>query len=347
MMKPALQTQDLCITFYQAGHQIQVIRDVCFEIAPGETLALVGESGSGKSVTGMALMRLLGKSSRAAISGQVLLPSHGDSDVVDLLKVEDAAMRHLRGRRIAMIFQEPLTALNPVHRIGDQIAEAVRFHTRSSRRTARQRALELLEQVGIPEPGSRIDSYPHELSGGMRQRVVIAIALAMEPDVLIADEPTTALDVTVQAQILALLKTLQHKTGMAMLFITHDFGVVSEVADRVAVMYAGRIVEEGAVKAVLEHPIMPYTVGLLASVPRFELAGLPGERLSTIAGSVPDPAHPPAGCSFHPRCVHHVPGTCDDTVPTLEPLAPGRHVRCARVQELIPAEEMQSCPPTP
>lgn len=343
---PALTARDLCVTFQRGSRQTRVIHDVCFEIAPGETLALVGESGSGKSVTSMALMRLLGKANRAAVTGQVLLPDDEDGEAIDLLAVGDDEMRRLRGRRIAMIFQEPLTALNPVHRIGDQIAEAVRFHTGGSRRAARERALELLEQVGIPEPRSRIDSYPHELSGGMRQRVVIAIALAMEPDVLIADEPTTALDVTVQAQILTLLKELQRKNGMAMLFITHDFGVVSEVADRVAVMYAGRIVEEGAVATVLEQPFMPYTAGLLASVPKLELAGLPGKCLATIAGSVPDPAHLPDGCSFHPRCTFCVPGICDRTVPALETLSPRRRVRCARVHELIPAEEIPPCPLT-
>jgi oligopeptide/dipeptide ABC transporter ATP-binding protein len=343
----ALTARDLCVTFHRNGRQTRVIHDVCFEIAPGETLALVGESGSGKSVTSMALMRLLGKASRAAITGQILLPGDNGDDAVDLLTVSDEAMRRLRGRRVAMIFQEPLTALNPVHKIGHQIAEGVRFHTGCSNRAARQRALELLEQVGIPEPGSRIDSYPHELSGGMRQRVVIAIALAMEPDVLIADEPTTALDVTVQAQILELLKDLQRRNGMAMLFITHDFGVVSEVADRVAVMYAGRIVEEGAVEAVLDRPIMPYTAGLLASVPKFEMAGVSGEQLASIAGNVPDPAQLPNGCSFHPRCTHYVPGLCDSAVPALKPLTAGRYVRCTRAHEIITAEEIAPCPLTP
>ncbi|WP_110647952.1 ABC transporter ATP-binding protein [Salinicola peritrichatus] len=339
MTAPALIARELCVSFHKAGGSVQVIHDVCFEIAPGETLALVGESGSGKSVTSMALMRLLGKANRVSLSGQVLLPGASDGDFVDLLAVDDHAIRRLRGRRIAMIFQEPLTALNPVQRIGAQIAEAVRFHGGCSRRAARARALELLEQVGIPEPRSRLDSYPHELSGGMRQRVVIAIALAMEPEVLIADEPTTALDVTVQAQILALLKQLQRDNGMAMLFITHDFGVVSEVADRVAVMYAGRVVEEGAVGAVLERPLMPYTAGLLASVPKLELAGLPGAPLATIEGSVPDPARLPEGCSFHPRCREYRPGICDGAVPPLADLPGARRIRCARAGEWIASEE--------
>ncbi|WP_110686176.1 ABC transporter ATP-binding protein [Salinicola aestuarinus] len=343
---PALAVRDLCVTFQRNGCETRVIHDIDFEIAAGETLALVGESGSGKSVTSMALMRLLGRQSRAAVTGQVALHAATEREPIDLLQIDDARMRQLRGRRIAMIFQEPLTALNPVHRVGDQIAEVVRFHSGSPRRQARAQALALLEQVGIPEPSSRLDSYPHELSGGMRQRVVIAMALAMEPDVLIADEPTTALDVTVQAQILTLLKTLQRDTGMAMLFITHDFGVVSEVADRVAVMYAGRIVEEGDVEAVLARPLMPYTAGLLASVPRLERAGLPGERLATIAGRVPDPASLPAGCSFQPRCTFAVPGTCDSAVPALASLKAGRRVRCTRAHELIPAEELSPCPQT-
>jgi len=240
----------------------------------------------------------------------------------------------VRGNRVAMIFQEPLTSLNPVHRVADQIAEAIRFHDHLSKAQARARALALLEQVGIPEPAQRMECFPHELSGGMRQRVMIAIALAMEPDVLIADEPTTALDVTVQAQILDLLRNLQKKNGMAILFITHNFGVVAEIADRVMVMYAGRIVEQGSVAQVLSSPRMPYTRGLLAAVPRFEHAGLGQGDLGTIAGFVPDPAAPPAGCAFHPRCAFSIAGRCDSLAPALEEVEQGHQLRCVRWQEL-------------
>ncbi|MEX2517803.1 MAG: ABC transporter ATP-binding protein, partial [Paracoccaceae bacterium] len=270
-MSVRLSVDNLNVAFQGAGGPVKVVHDVSLTLRDGETLAVVGESGSGKSVTSLAVMRLLPPPPRAVLSGRAVL--HGDEDI-DLLALPERRMRRLRGDRIAMIFQEPLTSLNPVHRVGAQIVESIRCHRDVTRAAARRRALDLMEQVGIPEPEQRLESYPHELSGGMRQRVMIAIALALEPEVLIADEPTTALDVTVQAQILELLRELQERTGMAMLFITHNFGVVAEIADRTMVMYSGRVVEEGGVAEVLERPLMPYTGGLMRSVPRLETAGL-------------------------------------------------------------------------
>lgn len=328
-----ISVSHLNVAFRKGGGYVPVVHDINFSIRAGETLALVGESGSGKSVTSLAIMKLLAEAPKTRIDGSAIVAdSHGNS--IDLVAMGEQQMRHVRGNRVAMVFQKPLTSLNPVHRVGDQIAEAIRFHQSLSKADARARALALLEQVGISEPVKRLDCYPHELSGGMRQRVMIAIALAMEPDVLIADEPTTALDVTVQAQILDLLRTLQKKNGMAILFITHNFGVVAEIADRVMVMYAGRIVEQGSVGQVLASPRMPYTRGLLAAVPRFEHAGLAQGELGTIAGFVPDPSAPPAGCAFHPRCAYSVAGRCDSEAPALEEIERGHYLRCVRWQEL-------------
>ncbi len=330
-MTARLTVTDLGVGFQSSGGDVQVVHDVSFALEDGETLAVVGESGSGKSVTSLALMRLLPPPPRATISGRAVL--HGKEDT-DLLALSERRMRRLRGDRVAMIFQEPLTSLNPVHRVGAQIVEAIRCHRDVSGAQALRRAHELLEQVGIPEPARRLESYPHELSGGMRQRVMIAIALALEPDVLIADEPTTALDVTVQAQILELLREMQEANGMAMLFITHNFGVVAEIADRTMVMYSGRVVEEGGVAEVLERPLMPYTSGLMNSVPLLETAGLGEATLTTIEGFVPDPSRMPPGCAFHPRCPHAVKGLCDRDVPPLEQAAPGHRLRCLRWREL-------------
>ena len=328
----------LNVAFRKGAGYVPVVHDINFTIGAGETLALVGESGSGKSVTSLAIMKLLAEAPKTRIDGSAIVADrHGAP--IDLVAMGEQQMRHVRGNRVAMIFQEPLTSLNPVHRVGDQSAEAFRFHESLSKADARSRALALLEQVGIPEPVKRLDCYPHELSGGMRQRVMIAIALAMEPDVLIADEPTTALDVTVQAQILDLLRNLQKKNGMAILFITHNFGVVAEIADRVMVMYAGRIVEQGSVSQVLSSPRMPYTRGLLAAVPRFEQAGLAQGELGTIAGFVPDSSTPPSGCAFHPRCGYSIAGRCDQQAPVLEEIEMGHQLRCVRWRELATEQE--------
>lgn len=328
-----ISVSGLSVAFRRGDGYVPVVHDINFSIRAGETLALVGESGSGKSVTSLAVMKLLAQAPKTRIEGSAVV-ADSNGHAIDLVAMSEQQMRHVRGNRVAMIFQEPLTSLNPVHRVGDQIAEAIRFHDHLSKAQARARALALLEQVGIPEPAQRMECFPHELSGGMRQRVMIAIALAMEPDVLIADEPTTALDVTVQAQILDLLRNLQKKNGMAILFITHNFGVVAEIADRVMVMYAGRIVEQGSVAQVLSSPRMPYTRGLLAAVPRFEHAGLGQGDLGTIPGFVPDPAAPPEGCTFHPRCAFSIAGRCDSLAPALEEVEQGHQLRCVRWQEL-------------
>ncbi|PZX18766.1 oligopeptide transport system ATP-binding protein [Palleronia aestuarii] len=335
-MTERLRVQDLSVHFRSERREVQVVHDLSFTLEAGRTLALVGESGSGKSVTSLALMGLLPPPPQSRTTGSALLEGR---DGADLLGIPESRRRRLRGDRIAMIFQEPLTSLNPVHSVGAQLVEAIRSHRSVSRRAAWDRAEELLDEVGIPEPAARLASFPHELSGGMRQRVMIAIALALEPDVLIADEPTTALDVTVQAQILDLLRRVQERTGMAMLFITHDFGVVADIAHRTVVMYAGRMVEAGPTEDILRRPLMPYTSGLMASVPLLETAGTGRSELATIDGFVPDPAAPPAGCAFHPRCAHNRPGRCDVPPIAVEAPAPDRSIRCARWREL--AEEVR------
>jgi oligopeptide transport system ATP-binding protein len=332
-----LEVRDLRVTFRTLAGMLEVPSGVSFTVKRGETLAIVGESGSGKSVTSLAVMRLTPKPPQCRVEGEVRL-SDGDGDVSgrgrELLALSDEEMRRVRGNQISMIVQEPMTSLNPVHTVGDQIAEAIRYHHPVDAAEARARALELLELVGISEPRKRLASYPHHLSGGMRQRVMIAIALACDPKVLIADEPTTALDVTVQAQILDLLKTLQARTGMGIIFITHNLGVVAEVADRVMVMYAGKIVEEAAVGELFARPLMPYTAGLLRSVPRVSIHAATRPELETIGGNVPDLLTLPAGCAFHPRCGHFEPGRCDAAVPPLEPAGDGRALRCVRWREI-------------
>ncbi|MFL1461749.1 ABC transporter ATP-binding protein [Roseococcus sp. DSY-14] len=305
---------------------VPAVNDLSFTLARGETLAVVGESGSGKSVTSLALMRLLPRGT--AVTGSALL------DGQDLLALPEAEMRRLRGGAIAMVFQEPMTSLNPTTAVGAQVAEAVRLHRGMDAPAAREEAARLLDLVGIPAARQRLDDYPHHLSGGMRQRVMIAMALAGDPQVLIADEPTTALDVTIQAQILDLLKRLQQSTGMAMVFITHNLGVVAEVADRVLVMCGGRAVEQAPLRPLFRQPLMPYTAGLLRSVPRMELAGQRRGPLPAIPGNVPDPRAMPPGCVFHPRCAHHQPGRCDAQAPVLEPAGEARAVRCLRWKEL-------------
>ncbi|SFD22949.1 peptide/nickel transport system ATP-binding protein [Cupriavidus sp. OV038] len=313
-----LDVRALRTTFTTANGPVTALHDVSLHIDRGETLALVGESGSGKSVTAYSIMGLLPRRTARIAGGQALF------DGTDLLALDARAIQDIRGNRIAMIFQEPMSALNPVMRIGDQIAEAIRLHRQVTRAQAAERAVGLLEQVRMPSPAARAGDYPHQLSGGMRQRAMIAIALACEPDLLIADEPTTALDVTTQAQILALLKRLQAETGMAMLLITHDLGVVAETADRAAVMYAGRIVEHGDVADLLSHPTHPYTAGLLASLAIEALP--PGARLPEIPGTVPPLSAMPPGCAFAPRCAHALP-RCRTEIPTLRREG-GRQTAC-------------------
>jgi oligopeptide/dipeptide ABC transporter ATP-binding protein len=298
------------------------VRDVSFDIAPGEVLGLVGESGSGKSVTSLAVLRLLPPQAR--VRGKLRFSgSNGES--ADILEISDDAIRAFRGSRIAMIFQEPMTALNPVMRVGDQIAEAILVHERISNKEASDRAVEALREVAISEPEQRVRSYPHQLSGGMRQRVMIAMAIANRPELLIADEPTTALDVTIQEQILELLTDLRSRFKLAMLFISHDLAVVSQVADRVAVMYAGSIVEYARRDHIFQSAVHPYTKGLLRSIPTLKTER--GKPLQTISGSVPSIRNLPSGCAFEPRCELKV-DSCRETLPPLIEVAPQHWARC-------------------
>ncbi|MBV9523622.1 MAG: ABC transporter ATP-binding protein [Alphaproteobacteria bacterium] len=320
-----LEVRDLRVSFGTEEGVVRAVDGVSFHIDRGETIVIVGESGSGKSVTSLALMRLVAgqlAAERMSFRGK-------DGNEVDLTHLAEAQMRQIRGNDIAMIFQEPMTSLNPVYTIGDQITEAITLHQRKGPREAAGLAVHMLELLGIPEPKRRMASYPHQISGGMRQRAMIAMALSCRPALLIADEPTTALDVTIQAQILELMKRLQAELGMAVMFITHNLGVAAEIADRVLVMYAGRIVEEGPARAIFHRPRMPYTIGLLDSVPR--LGRDPdAAALAAIPGNVPNPLALPAGCAFHPRCGFFVAGECDREPPPLEPCGEGHAVRCLR-----------------
>jgi peptide/nickel transport system ATP-binding protein len=314
---PVLSVSDLTVRF--AGAPANVVDGVSFKVQRGKTLAIVGESGCGKSVTSMALMGLLADSATVAASASGLLDE-------TLLGMPEERLLDVRGNRMAMIFQEPMTSLNPVFTIGEQIAESVIRHQGLSPRDARQRALEMLEKVRVPDAAQRLDAYPHELSGGMRQRAMIAMALANDPALIIADEPTTALDVTIQAQILALVANLQKETGTAMILITHDLGVVAEVADDVMVMYAGRVVESGSVKTLFDDPQHPYTIGLMGSMPSI---GPREGRLATINGRVPTPAEMPGGCRFAGRCPFVIPA-CREARPPLLELSPGHFAACIR-----------------
>jgi len=325
-MTPLLEVQDLRITFPAGGGISRPVDGVSFSLSKGELLALVGESGCGKSLTSLALLRLIPPPGEIAPGGSIRL------DGTEVLDLDAAALRSIRGRRIGMIFQDPMTSLNPVFTVADQISESVRAHRRVSKRAARARALELLREVGIPDPEARLDNYPHQMSGGMRQRVMIAIALASEPELLIADEPTTALDVTVQAQILELLDRLRTARGMAVLLITHDLGIVAGRADRVAVMYAGRLVEEAHTADLFARPSHPYTRGLLASVPRITGSVT---RLTPIAGTVPPPTAWPTGCRFHPRCPEALPRCPADDPPALT-LGVGHQMRCWLAERAAP-----------
>jgi peptide/nickel transport system ATP-binding protein len=334
-MNPRLEVRGLATSFATDAGRIQSVADVSFSIAPGRTLALVGESGSGKSVTSLSLMGLHARTSQPQVTGQAWFVQR-DGRKVDLLALGEAQRRELRGNELAMIFQEPMTSLNPVLTVGEQIAESVRLHKGLGRAAASAHALRMLELVEIPAAARRLHEYPHQLSGGMRQRVMIAMAMACDPTLLIADEPTTALDVTIQAQILALMGRLQKETGMSLLFITHNLGVVAQYADDVAVMYAGRIVETAPVRELFANPRHPYTRGLLACLPGVARAQGAKRRLTAIPGQVSSPLAAPPGCAFAPRCPMRT-EECEGAMPRLEAAGTLRQVRCIHAGEKVAA----------
>ena len=317
-----LEVKDLKTYFYTDSGVAKAVDGVTFSLDKGKTLGIVGESGCGKSVTSLSIMRLVDPATGRNEGGSIVF------DGQDLLTLPEKEMRKLRGNRISMIFQEPMTSLNPVFTIGDQIAESLKLHKGLDKKAARDRAIELLELVGIPEAGKRVDEYPHQLSGGMRQRVMIAMALSGDPELLIADEPTTALDVTIQAQILQLLKDLQEKLHMSIIIITHDLGVIAEMADEVAVMYAGDIVEKAPTRALFDDPRHPYTIGLMNSIPDINDHV---SRLRTLEGLVPSLYDMPSGCRFAPRCQFCCP-ECEAHRINLTTLPDGRQVRCRRFE---------------
>src|ERR1051326_7066547 len=320
-MAHLLEVRNLQTHFPTRAGLVRAVDGISFYLDRGELLGLVGESGCGKSMTALSIMRLIAPPGKI-VDGEVLF------DGKDLLKLSDAEMRQMRGDDVAMIFQDPMTSLNPVFTVGEQIAEALRLHRKMSHKDARAATIEAMREVAIPDPARRLDDYPHQLSGGMRQRVMIAMALACNPKLLIADEPTTALDVTIQAQILELLNELRKQRELAVLLITHDLGVVAEVADRVAVMYTGRIVEESPVEELFARPKHPYTEGLLRSVPQLTASdAIKKERLDTIEGVVPSPTDLPPGCHFAPRCPHRMPRCTEGTMPLYQ-LEGGVQVRC-------------------
>ena len=323
MADALLQIENLRTYFYGGNGVARAVDGLTFSIAPGETVGLVGESGSGKSVTALSLLRLVRPPGRIEPGSRMLFEGR------DLATLEEHPLREIRGARIAMVFQEPMTALNPVFTVGEQIAEVVRIHAHASRREAWKRAVEMLQTVGIPSPEQRAKEYPHQLSGGMRQRVVIAMALVMNPALVIADEPTTALDVTIQAQILELLESLQRRFGTSVLLITHDLGVVAETVSRVLVMYGGEIVEDASVKALFAEPHHPYTEGLLAAMPRL---GETRDRLRTIPGTVPPPTRWPSGCRFHDRCPYAW-ERCTSEHPPLYQIGAAHVSRCHLAEE--------------
>ncbi len=335
--KRLVDVKDLKVHFFTDDGVVKAVDGVSFHIEKGETLAVVGESGSGKSVASLAMMRLIPTPPGKIVAGTILFRGK-DGKVKDLAKEDEASMRKIRGNDIAMIFQEPMTSLNPVYTVGDQISEAIVLHQGKSKKEALDQAAEMLDLVGIPEPKKRLSNYPHQMSGGMRQRVMIAMALSCNPSLLIADEPTTALDVTIQAQILELMNKLREEIGMSILFITHNLGVVAEMADRVVVMYAGRAVEEADVVPTFKKPLHPYTMGLLNSVPRLDLAATHQQRLEAIPGNVPNPLNLPQGCAFHPRCKFFKPGLCDADIPILQDAGNGHMVRCVRWAEIQKGE---------
>jgi peptide/nickel transport system ATP-binding protein len=326
---PLIDIQNLQTYFYTDEGVVKAVDDVSLVVPRGKTLGLVGESGCGKSVTALSVIRLISPPGRIA-GGRITMYDNGRPRV--LSDLPEPEMRRIRGARISMIFQEPMTSLNPVFTVGQQIGEAIRLHQRVGKAEARNRTIELLQKVRIPVPERRVDEYPHQMSGGMRQRVMIAMALSCRPELLIADEPTTALDVTIQAQILDLLRQLQSELGMSILIITHDLGIVAEMADDVAVMYASKVVEYAPVRELFARPLHPYTAGLFHSRPE---PGKPkSERLSTIKGMVPSPLHFPSGCKFHPRCPFKQEPVCTTDEPALREIVPGHFARCHFAGEL-------------
>ena len=319
-----LEVRGLTTAFMTGRGEVNAIEDVTFTLKEGEILGIVGESGSGKSVTALTIMDLLPRPPARVAAGEVIFNGQ------DLTRMPDRDMRRIRGPGISMIFQEPMTSLNPVFSIGDQIMETIAAHERLSQSDLRKRAIDMLDKVGIPSASKRLDDYPHQMSGGQRQRVMIAMALACNPKLLIADEPTTALDVTIQAQILDLLMDLRDEFGMAIMIITHNMGVIAETADRVMVMYAGRVIEEAPVETIFDHPMHPYTRGLLDCIPSLTEDK---PRLVAIPGTLPEPARRPPGCRFGPRCAHALPA-CSASIPVLESLEPAHTAACFRAREL-------------
>jgi oligopeptide/dipeptide ABC transporter ATP-binding protein len=319
-----LEVRDLTTAFRTGSGEVTAIENVSFSLEKGEVLGIVGESGSGKSVTALAIMGLLPRPPARILGGSIQFENQ------DLLQLSDRAMQRLRGPGIAMVFQEPMTSLNPVFTIGEQIMETIRAHESLSQKAVFARAVEMLEKVGIPSATTRMADYPHQLSGGQRQRVMLAIALVCRPRLLIADEPTTALDVTIQAQILDLLLDLRDEFGMAIMMITHNMGVIAETADRVLVMYAGRMVEQAPVGRLFDHPLHPYTSGLLSCVPTLDQDQ---DRLIAIPGSLPEPSRRPAGCRFSARCIHAIPA-CSDAVPPLRNFETDHDAACIRIGDI-------------
>jgi peptide/nickel transport system ATP-binding protein len=326
MVKPLLSVKNLRTSFFQDEGTTKAVDGASFDVYPGKTLGIVGESGCGKSVTAQSILRIVEAPGRI-VGGEIVL-TRADGSQVDLVQLppNGREIRAIRGGDIGLVFQEPMTSFSPVHTVGDQIVEAIRLHSGVSAKEARQRGIEVLGSVGIPKPERRIDEYSFELSGGLRQRAMIAVALSSDPRLLIADEPTTALDVTTQAQILDLMRKIQRERAMAIMLITHNLGVVAEMADDVVVMYLGRVVEQGKVDDIFHDPKHPYTKALLQSIPSIE--SVPGVRLPTISGSIPHPFNRPRGCAFHPRCASFIPGRCDAAEPTVAPIAHGRSVSC-------------------
>ena len=344
--EPILSVRNLKTYFFQDEGTVHAVDGVSFDIYQGKTLGIVGESGCGKSVTARSILRIVERPGRI-VEGEIVLRRagpNGQTDELDLarLRADSRLMRSIRGKDIGLVFQEPMTSFSAHYTIGNQISEAVRLHLKLPPRQARERAVEMLRLVGIPKPERRIDEYSFQLSGGLRQRAMIAMALSCDPSILIADEPTTALDVTTQAQILALLERLQQERGMAIILITHNLGVVAEMCEDVVVMYLGRVVERGPVDQIFHQARHPYTQALLRSIPSIQSE--PCVKLPTITGSIPHPYNRPQGCPFHPRCSHAMPGLCDAQAPTLVPVGPDQEASCflySKVQSLHPHDQGQ------